>query len=565
MHHDSARLTRGKPKSLAAYMAATGIIWQTNAPRLLSLSVKEVMEHADFLWNSSTSMDSASSCFKARQLAALLRKIPLGSDENPYDPRGTALRTFLDVERRMRHVNKAVRLLDMAKPLRRRGIWVTTLEAMSRDIAYILGEEPNLVKIYSKCGFGPGAAVGFRSSGVNVFVKTNASKWTGTASVIGHFADAVLRDYHMARLVAERVPGGDGIAARLHRTVKVVNHNNIAFVQKTAKTHRVIAVEPLLNTYIQKGIDVELRMKLRRIGIDLEMGQQINAELARQGSLHWEDDDPYVTLDLSSASDSLATEVVRRVLPPAWFELLNSARCKSYRLDDSVHKAEKFVSMGNGFCFPLETLIFASICRISGAKSGDYHVFGDDIIVRRSVADRVISHLHLLGFRLNRTKSYLDGPFRESCGSNFFQGVDVNVHTQDVIPFREEEWMTFLNGTLRNDLTKSFFEDFRTAYFSSLKPHRRFFRPHKGPADTAYEVPFDLFLTSPYARFNRDLWTWSWKERVPTPLVTRGEELEEWPESHVYCIFASPGMSARGGVLQLPRRGKTRTRTRRRV
>jgi hypothetical protein len=88
--------------------------------------------------------------------------------------------------------------------------------------------------------------------------------------------------------------------------------------------------------------------------------------------------------------------------------------------------------MGNGYTFELESCIFAAICaeclsiRGHEAKLGeDLFVFGDDIIVPIDSADLVVSTLRWLGFETNNEKSFLKGPFRESCGGDFFNGTPV--------------------------------------------------------------------------------------------------------------------------------------------
>jgi len=98
--------------------------------------------------------------------------------------------------------------------------------------------------------------------------------------------------------------------------------------------------------------------------------------------------------------------------------------------DGRLIDLKKFAPMGSALCFPIETIIFAAIChcvtREYGA-SGDYSVFGDDIIVPTRCADRTMEVLGALGFRVNRSKSFYhaDCWFRESCGAEYCDGYDV--------------------------------------------------------------------------------------------------------------------------------------------
>jgi hypothetical protein len=300
----------------------------------------------------------------------------------------------------------------------------------------------------------------------------------------------------------------------------MVDHNKIAFVPKTVKTERTIAVEPLLNGYVQKGIDVFLRKRLKRVGIDLE-DQSLNQGLARFGSIQDLDADPYVTIDLSSASDSISIGLCRNLLPPDWFDFLNQIRSKHYLIEGRIAPYEKFVSMGNGFCFPLETLIFASLCHVAYreiSKPDDFSVYGDDIIVRRSVADRVLSLLQVCGFEANRNKTFIQGPFRESCGADWFNGEDVRPITLDFAFDSLESIFKFCNIAGQKPSIKAILEE-GVDFLRSLVPHSlNFVRPYKGQPDSAFEVPIDEFMLSPFSRYNRELQSWSWLELVHKPV-----------------------------------------------
>jgi len=116
--------------------------------------------------------------------------------------------------------------------------------------------------------------------------------------------------------------------------------------------------------------------------------------------------------------------------------------------DGSVVELHMISSMGNGFTFPLQTMIFAAVVivayqlhgmhyafRRSRSKTGlvNIGVFGDDIIVDRKVYDYVVQKLPLFGFSVNVDKSFNAGYFRESCGKDYWQGVLVRgVYIQDL-------------------------------------------------------------------------------------------------------------------------------------
>lgn len=203
------------------------------------------------------------------------------------------------------------------------------------------------------------------------------------------------------------------------------NYNELTTVPKTAKTDRVIAIEPHWNIFVQLGVGALIRRRLRRAGLDCntQAHNQYAAIVASRRGL--------ATLDLSNASDTLAYEVVRYLLPPKWFQLLVAARVPETLIkstatrEKSLVHLEKFSSMGNGYTWELETLIFWCIARAYSEDDGLCLAYGDDIIVTEEHASRVIQGLEAFGFTVNGRKSYWQGDFRESCGVDVWRGLDV--------------------------------------------------------------------------------------------------------------------------------------------
>jgi hypothetical protein len=203
-----------------------------------------------------------------------------------------------------------------------------------------------------------------------------------------------------------------------------LHHGKLNFVPKTAKTHRAIVVEPTLNGFVQLGIGDIIATRLRGVGVDIR-DQTRNQRLAREGSLSG----ALATLDLSSASDTIAVELVKDLLPMDWFNLLWSARTSKVECEGVVVRMQKFSSMGNGFTFPLETLIFyAMACAVAeefDLPSSSVSVYGDDIIVPTVMFRDLCETLVCFGFTPNASKSFADGPFRESCGADYLSGVAI--------------------------------------------------------------------------------------------------------------------------------------------
>jgi len=205
--------------------------------------------------------------------------------------------------------------------------------------------------------------------------------------------------------------------------VKYQLGNKIVTVPKNSKTDRTIAIEPGLNLWFQKSIGLMIRRRLRRVGIDLN-SQERNQRLSRVGSKFGN----LATVDFSQASDSISISTVENLLPQRWSTLMNLCRSNFGSLGKDQLIYEKFSSMGNGFTFELETLIFftlaVSCCKYLQISDHDVSVYGDDVIIPVR-AYRLFSEIcEIYGFTVNKRKSFSSGHFRESCGSHWFQGRD---------------------------------------------------------------------------------------------------------------------------------------------
>jgi hypothetical protein len=58
-------------------------------------------------------------------------------------------------------------------------------------------------------------------------------------------------------------------------------------------------------------------------------------------------------------------------------------------------------------------------------QPGAAFVFGDDILVPTAIAPSVMEDLETFGLRVNRLKTFVHGHFRESCGVDAFNGINV--------------------------------------------------------------------------------------------------------------------------------------------
>jgi len=221
--------------------------------------------------------------------------------------------------------------------------------------------------------------------------------------------------------VVEEMPGWIGAWGDLKP--EIVPGNVLFTVPKKTDIDRVACKEPDLNMFIQKGVGSYFRRCLRHTGINLN-DQSINRSLAHRGSVTGD----LCTLDLSSASDSVTEGLVALFLPEIWYTLLDSVRCRVTIIDGEEHRNQMFSSMGNGFTFELESLLFYVLTRATAFFTGTrgiVSVYGDDIICPTELARDLIWILSYFGFEVNSSKSCVDGPYRESCGGHYWNGLDI--------------------------------------------------------------------------------------------------------------------------------------------
>jgi len=353
---------------------------------------------------------SVSDCLNVRQVTAFFQK--RGDLELGVDRAKAAIDSFKEAEELCRKSNEIFRL-------RADGLFQfppdveSVLHRTSRKISQMMGPVPDLSEL--KLRFGPGATTQVVKRKASVKRKLS-ERLACSESLIPYLSP-----------ILEELPLWVDFQATVHNeeswVVPVdIHRGKIRLVPKSWKTDRTIAVEPMLNQMVQLGINDHLCARFEARGLDLS-DQSVNQRLAREGSIT----NALATLDLSSASDTVSTGLVLDLLPWEWFCLLDPLRSQEVEFDGQTLALEKFSSMGNGFTFPLESIIFYSLAA-SCCKEEDIgfvSVFGDDIIVPTYAYDLLVKVLTAVGFIPNLNKSFADGPFRESCGADWHSGINI--------------------------------------------------------------------------------------------------------------------------------------------
>ena len=274
-----------------------------------------------------------------------------------------------------------------------------------------------------------GAGANLGAGGTDFFTKLFSSDLVATNEALYCAYDRWTSKYHLWGH-AEQTR-----ALRYNRRLR--RSGRLSCVPKNVAVSRTIDTQPTLNMFYQLGIGNVLCGRLKQaFGIHISadydgtsVQADVNRRLARLGSRS----NCLITVDLESASDSISLSLFRDCVPTgaqSWFDL---TRCTHTEVNGVELELGMLSTMGNGFTFPFQTMLFSCMVeaayRVAGLDfrhSGkDWSVYGDDIICHRDATRPLLRLLEICGFRTNPAKTFVEGPFRESCGADYIYGVNV--------------------------------------------------------------------------------------------------------------------------------------------
>jgi hypothetical protein len=316
------------------------------------------------------------------------------------------------------------------------------------------GEFSKIVEDFFLCDLGPDVELTYGNIALNARCGPGAAKLASNGSHYGKLYSGQLSagsqeivDMYKADInLWPEESNAENIRQENFGSIVVSPGSTSSFVPKSAKTSRMISVEPTLNMFYQLGIGEIISKRLKRyFGIDLATQPSINRYLAFIGSrVDSSFGDGFATIDLSSASDSLSLQLCGQILPQEWFSTLVEFRSPfttgSVGREKFHAKLNMMSTMGNGFTFPLQTALFAcaaSACismddqirscpkAFTLGRPGTFSVFGDDIIVPAKNYARMLRLLEFMGCSPNKDKSFSTGSFRESCGHDYYRGYNI--------------------------------------------------------------------------------------------------------------------------------------------
>jgi len=276
--------------------------------------------------------------------------------------------------------------------------------------------------VLEKARVGPGSAI--QANGQSMYAKLFSSPLTLTSENLYILYRSYIRQFPMWE-------DAENHRSTTYGVPTVVDCSKTSFVPKTHDVSRMICVEPNLNMFFQLGLGQLMEDWLEEsFGISMSHQPEVNRRLARIGS----QDGSFSTIDLSSASDSISISLCRDLLPGWFFATLMELRSPSTLVDGEKVPLEMISTMGNGFTFPLQTIIFSCIIRAShqiaglpvlGGSGRNWSCFGDDLICDTRAYRNVRRLLELTGFTPNYSKTFFEGAFRESCGTDWLSGQPV--------------------------------------------------------------------------------------------------------------------------------------------
>lgn len=347
---------------------------------------------------------------KARmQIASLFKKYRFSPDAlSPEEVYENSVKKFMDNQKRLKDLR-----IDWTEPL-----LADVVSRTKGHIGLILGDFSKF-DILEKATFGKKSSVG-----VPMHKACEGQRLeppiSGSSAHIDWFQKLYSSWNRPAYSYAESLA-----ASRKTPLAVAIDTLEAVLVEKTWKDLRMIVPNTTLGTLYSSGLGRTIEGRLRAASYDIRLLQPVHGELARFGSITG----TLVTADQRLASDNITVEIVAGCFPLVWAEALNYGRISKVVVDDTPIETDTFATMGIGFTFPMQTLLFLGLLlairdhlRLADAVVS---VFGDDLIYDVRMHNLVVDVFSRLGLVINEDKTFAEGHFRESCGYDYYHGFDV--------------------------------------------------------------------------------------------------------------------------------------------
>lgn len=201
-------------------------------------------------------------------------------------------------------------------------------------------------------------------------------------------------------------------------------------VNKTYKSKRMILPNTGIGGLYTNGLGAVIVKRLNQHGYDVRKLPDRHKVLARRASYNGDS----ATVDQTLASDNITTWLLEKSFPLRWAKALLAGRIGRIELDGVTHETKTLSTMGIGYTFPVQMVLFLGLAHASlsiyqetfgKVRNPTISVFGDDLICPVEIKNILTDVFESLGLLINEEKSFWCGPFRESCGGDYFRGLDV--------------------------------------------------------------------------------------------------------------------------------------------
>lgn len=203
------------------------------------------------------------------------------------------------------------------------------------------------------------------------------------------------------------------------------------WVPKTALSLRNISFSPSIDMMYQLALnDALAELYEINVGYSIKandwkiLATEHHKTLAIKGSA----DGSVATIDLKNGSDNVLIYHVDTFFKhePELYWFMNLVRTRRIHVEDRIMNSPVFAPQGAGHCFMVETILFLAVVRSVSKKYAS--AYGDDVLCESEAFEEVINRFKRLKFDINTRKTYNSSYFRESCGTDAFNGCSVWVY-----------------------------------------------------------------------------------------------------------------------------------------
>lgn len=209
--------------------------------------------------------------------------------------------------------------------------------------------------------------------------------------------------------------------------------DKVMFVNKDSSGPRTIGLAPAAYMWCQQALKTLMYHHIEKV-CRLTRGRVnfTNQLINRSFALLWQ---LYDTLDMSKASDRNSLALFKALWrnTPLYGWLLASRTPGAVLPDGRVLMYKKFAPMGSAVCFPVQAVTYYALACAALHLSGmplllacrKVYVYGDDLIVPHGFSAVLYDAFEAVGLKFNADKCCTDGKFRESCGCDAYDGIEV--------------------------------------------------------------------------------------------------------------------------------------------